>query len=171
MPCLSTRCVLTVATQFDLVPRLLAVFTAILPERSLRLDRAVACRVGAFGRGSSHNHPRTGGLYASRGPWTSSTWGLAIRAGKLPHPHAHSGVACHLATDQDLCTLAAIRSTERGVMQVGLMRVRRGSPHLTSHCDGAYGYGAYGYLAAQDVWRYAASLAGSAARIYRSANE
>jgi hypothetical protein len=71
-----------------------------------------------------------------------------------------------LATDQDLSTLAAIRSTERGVMQVGLMRVRRGSPHLTSPCDGAH----YGYLAAQHDWRYAASLAGSAARIYRSAN-
>jgi len=28
------------------------------------------------------------------------------------------------ATDQDLSALAAIRSTERGVMQVGLMRAR-----------------------------------------------
>ena len=44
-------------------------------------------------------------------------------------------------------------------MQVGLMRVRRGSPHLTSPCDGAH----YGYFAAQPVWRYAASLAASAA--------
>ncbi len=70
----------------------------------------------------------------------------------------------HLATDQDLSALAAIRSTERGVMQVGLMRVRRSSPHLTSPCDGAH----YGYFAAQPVWRYAASLAGSAA-ICRSA--
>jgi hypothetical protein len=49
-------------------------------------------------------------------------------------------------------------------MHVGLMRVRRGSPHLTSPCDGAH----YGYFAAQPVWRYAASLAGSAA-ICRSA--
>ena len=64
-----------------------------------------------------------------------------------------------LATDQDLSALAAIGSTERGVLQVGRMRVRRGSPHLTSSCDGAH----YGYFAAQPVWRYAASLAGSAA--------
>ena len=70
----------------------------------------------------------------------------------------------HLPTDQDLSALAAIRSIERGVMQVGLVRVRRGSPHLTSPCDGAH----YGYCAAQPVWRYAASLAGSAA-ICRSA--
>ena len=70
----------------------------------------------------------------------------------------------HSATDQDLSALAAIRSTERGVMQVGLMRVRRGSPHLTSPCDGAH----FGYFATQVVWRYAASLGGSAA-ICRSA--
>lgn len=50
------------------------------------------------------------------------------------------------------------------VMQVGLMRVRRGSSRLTSLRDGAH----YGYFAAQPVWRYASSLAGSAA-IYRSA--
>jgi hypothetical protein len=68
------------------------------------------------------------------------------------------------ATDQDLSALAAIPSTERGVMQVRLMRVRRGSPHLTSPCDGAH----CGYFATQSVWRYAASLAGSAA-IRRSA--
>ena len=68
------------------------------------------------------------------------------------------------ATDQDLSAIAAIRSTERGVMQVGLMRVRRGSPHLTSPCDGAH----FGYFATQPVWCYAASLAGSAA-ICRSA--
>src|SRR5262245_50580092 len=35
----------------------------------------------------------------------------------------------HMATDQDLSALAAIRTTEPGVMQVGLVRVRRGSPH------------------------------------------
>jgi hypothetical protein len=69
-----------------------------------------------------------------------------------------------LVTDQDLSALAAIRSTERGVMQVGLVRVRRGSPHLTSRCDGAH----FGYFATQPVWRYAASRAGSAA-ICRSA--
>jgi len=58
--------VLTVATEFGFVPRLLAVFTAVLPKRSLGLDRAVACGVGAF-QGSSHIGPRIGGLYASRG--------------------------------------------------------------------------------------------------------
>ena len=41
------------------------------------------------------------------------------------------------ATDQDRSALAAIRSTERGVMQFGLMRGRRGSPHLASPCDRA----------------------------------
>ena len=68
------------------------------------------------------------------------------------------------ATDQDLSAIAAICSTERGVMHVGLMPVRRGSPHLTSPCDGAH----FGYFATQPVWCYAASLAGSAA-ICRSA--
>jgi hypothetical protein len=79
------------------------------------------------------------------------------------NPHCR-GFGPHWATDQDLSALAAIRSTERGVMQGGLMRVRRGSPHLTSPCDGAH----FGYFATQPVWRYAASLAGSAA-ICRSA--
>ena len=44
----------------------------------------------------------------------------------------------HKATDQDRSTLPAIRSTERGLMQVRLMRVRRGSPTFTSPYDGAY---------------------------------
>ena len=61
-------------------------------------------------------------------------------------------------------SLPAKRSTEHGVTEVGLMRVRRSSPHLTNPCDGAH----YGYFAAQPVWRYATSLAGSAA-IGRSA--
>ena len=68
------------------------------------------------------------------------------------------------ATDQDRSALAAIRSTERGVMQFGLMRLaeaRRISQALvTAH---------YGYFAAPPVWRYAASLAGLAA-ICRSAH-
>jgi len=55
--------VLTVATEFDFVPRLLAVLAAILPEATPGFDRAVACRVSAFRR-TSHIHPRNGGLYA-----------------------------------------------------------------------------------------------------------
>src|SRR3989442_15278315 len=54
--------------------------------------------------------------------------------------------------------LPRLRSTERGVMQVGLMRVRRGSPHLTSPCGGAD----FRYFATQRVWRDAANLARSA---------
>ena len=80
---------------------------------------------------------------------------ICLQPGRIPR---------RLATDQDLAALAAIRSTERRCYAVGLMRVRRGSPHFTSPCDGAH----YGYFAAQPVWRYAASLAGSAA-ICRSA--
>jgi len=66
--------VLAVAMEFGLVPRLLAVFTAVLPKGSLGVDGAVACGVGAF-RGSSHIVPRTGGLYAPRGVRTSSSRG------------------------------------------------------------------------------------------------
>jgi hypothetical protein len=83
----------------------------------------------------------------------------AAYAARLKH---NAGPHDSLTTDQDRSALAAIR--ERGVVQVGLMRVRRGSPQLTSPRDGAH----YGYFAAQPVWRYAASLAGSAA-ICRSA--
>jgi hypothetical protein len=68
------------------------------------------------------------------------------------------GIDLPFATDQDLSAIAAIRSTERGVTQVGLMRVCRGPPHLTSPCDGAH----FGYFATQPVRRRAASLAGSA---------
>jgi len=49
--------VLAVAMEFGLVPRLLAVFTAVLPKGSLGVDGAVACGVGAF-HGSSHIVPR-----------------------------------------------------------------------------------------------------------------
>jgi len=57
--------VLTIATEFDFVPRLLAVLAAILPEATPGFDGAVARRMGAFCR-TSHIHPRTGGLYACR---------------------------------------------------------------------------------------------------------
>ena len=68
----------------------------------------------------------------------------------------HHDVGLPFATDHYLSALAAIRSTERGVMQVRSNAGRRGSPHLTSPCDRAH----YGYFVAQPVWRYAASLAG-----------
>jgi len=47
---------LAIAAQLDLVARLLAVITAVLPERSLRLDGAVAGGMSAFHR-SSHVDP------------------------------------------------------------------------------------------------------------------
>ena len=40
----------------------------------------------------------------------------------LPQRRLGPRVGKHCATDQDLSALAAIRSTERGVMHVGLMR-------------------------------------------------
>ena len=52
------------------------------------------------------------------------------------------------ATDQDLSALAEILSTERGVMQVGLMRVAEVRHISQALCDGAY----YGYFATQPVW-------------------
>jgi hypothetical protein len=55
---------LAIAAQLDLVARLLAVIAAVLPEWSLRLDGAVAGRVGAFHR-SSHVDPPLLRLYAS----------------------------------------------------------------------------------------------------------
>ena len=55
---------LAVAAELDLVARLLAVITAVLPERSLRLDGAVAGRVSAFRR-SSHVDPPLVRIYAS----------------------------------------------------------------------------------------------------------
>jgi hypothetical protein len=42
--------VLAIAAQLDLVSRLLAVITAVLAMGSLRLDHAIACRVGALDR-------------------------------------------------------------------------------------------------------------------------
>jgi hypothetical protein len=90
---------------------------------------------------------------------------VAINAKIASIRDSHSRqLALRKATDQDLSAFAAIRSTERGIMQVGLTRVRRGSPHHPSPCDGAH----YEYFAAQPVWCSAASLAGSAA-IGRSA--
>ena len=82
-----------------------------------------------------------------------------------PNDHAHA-----IDIDQRRGALGAagavaLSDCAHGDMQVGLMRARRGSPHLTSPCDRAH----YGYFAAQPVWRYAASLAGSAA-ICRSAH-
>jgi hypothetical protein len=101
----------------------------------------------------------------ARLPWLPSSDSGLVMSSRLVATNSLSlTLDLHCATDQDLSALAAIRSTERGVMQVGLMRVRRGSPHLTSPCDGAH----FGYFATQPVWRYAASLAGSAA-ICRSA--
>ena len=47
---------LAIAAELDLVARLLAVIAAVLPEWSLRLDGAVAGRVGAFHR-SRHVDP------------------------------------------------------------------------------------------------------------------
>jgi len=55
---------LAVAAELDLVARLLAVITAVLAERSLRLDGAIAGRVSALGR-SSHIDPPLVRIYAS----------------------------------------------------------------------------------------------------------
>ena len=55
---------LAVAAQLDLVARLLAVIAAVLPERSLWLDGAVAGRVSALHR-SSHVDPPLVRMYAS----------------------------------------------------------------------------------------------------------
>ena len=55
---------LAIAAKLDLVTRLLAVVAAVLPERSLWLDGAIAGRVGTFRR-SSHVDPPMGRIYAS----------------------------------------------------------------------------------------------------------
>ena len=133
-----------------------------LAPRAARSAAAVTLRATRLG-----SAPTSGNLACSSIAGRRASGFLQVSLSKVSR-HSHRSVCpatraetppITLTTDQDLSALAAIRSTERGVMQVGLMRVRRGSPHLTSRCDGAH----YGYFAAPPVRRYAASLAGSAA--------
>jgi hypothetical protein len=72
---------------------------------------------------------------------------------KAPHSGCWQSVR-----DQDVSPLPRIRSTERGVYAGRSNAVRRGSPHLTSPVTAHSAY-----FATQQVWRYAATLAGSAA--------
>jgi hypothetical protein len=79
---LSTRRMLTAASQLGLVAGVLTVFAAVLAERSALGHHAVAGRVRAF-RGICHTRPPRlcSGLYAS-----------APHAGKLKHGVAAFGV-------------------------------------------------------------------------------